>query len=476
MAHTPSKSGQTLIFMALVTVMIAFAALFYFDVNKILHVKAVSRNAGDAAALAGARWQAITLNLAGSLNLAQALAITNDLSAGLPDSPDGDAIADLRQRLLFAGPLFGFLASQQAAKNNGIFNQDEFEREIRDHITRVSDEYVRFFPEPFEAIPPFGNAWEEYADMLSLIEQHGVAVNAGWSYFRHYANSNHLLLDPAFYDAIAGRSWCWFFYNAYDELRDYRSWLDWDDLPPIEVDPPTNSEIFSLRLERVRVRDHIPTLPAGSDWAATFDNLRAAFDGLEARDATDGTSHLRDFDATWAWYGPGWSSWSGHIPENFPWDGDLRPRYNYGGADAAIVVRAVTERHTDFRGADTVDWTAGAKPFGHLGDQTPPTAYGLVLPAFSAVRLVPIDTTLSGGSGQLRPGWLEFILTLLPQYMAYGPSVLPPGNWYAQQLLAWENPAFRQAGLEWLLDYSDSCDSPPPGPGGGGSGGSYHGH
>jgi len=470
------KSGQTLIFMALVVVMIAFAALFYFDVHKILHVKAVSRNAGDSAALAGARWQAISLNLAGSLNLAQALAITDSLSAGFPTSPEGDAIAEFRQRIIFTGPMFGFLTSQQAAKNNGIFNQEEFEAVVREHVTLVETDYARFYPEPFTPMPPFANAWDEYADMLRLIAEHGVAVNAGWSYFRNYSSSNHLLLNPGFYDAIAGQSWCWFFYNAWDELQNYNSWLDWDDLPPIRIDPPVNSEIFSLRLQRVRVRDRIPTLPAGSDWATTLENLRLALAALQARDAANGTTHYSDFDATWAWYGSSWGSWESAIPDNFPWDGDIRPEYNYGGADAAIAVMAVTERHTDFRGADTVNWTAGAKPFGRLEGDVRPNSYGLVLPAYTDVRLIPIDTTLSGGSGQLRPGWLEFIMIYLPQYMAHGPSVLPPGNWYAQQLLTWERRSFRQAGVDWLLANSDSCYTPPPGPGGGGSGGSFHGH
>lgn len=468
------KSGQTLIFMTLVVVMIAFAALFYFDVHKTLHVKAVSRNAGDAAALAGARWQAVSLNLVGSLNMAQAIAMTDALTAGETQSPEADAIADLQRRITFSGPLFGFLVSQQAAKNNGIFNQETFERSIASHVERVRTDYVTYFPEPFQAMPPFDNAWDEYADMLTLLVQHGVAVNAAWQYYRNYAHMNHLLLNPGFYDAIAGRSWCWFYHNAYDELRNYNSWLDWDELPPIRIDPPINSEVYSLHLRRVRVLDSLPrTPPPGSTWEDTIEALNQAYSDADPE-------LLEDFNADWAFYSSGrWSSWTSRIPRNFPWDGEVRPEFDYAGADAAVQILTETERHTDFRGGDTVNWTAGAKPFGFLpGEDGPvrPTEYGLVFPAFTDVRLIPIDTTVSGGTGALRPGWLEFIMDILPRYVAQGPSALPPGNWYAQQLRTWENREFREFGVQWLLANSARCHQPPPGPGGGGTGGTFHGH
>ncbi len=467
------KSGQTLIFMTMVVVMIAFAALFYFDVHKALHVKAVSRNSGDAAALAGARWQAVSMNTIGSLNVAQAMAHLESLSAGQAQSAEAEAISELQKRLTFSGPIFGFLAAQQAAKNNGLFNQPEFEEDLFTHINIVLNEYVDFYPEPFEPTPPFTNAWEEYADMLSLLAEHGLAVNAGWQYYRGYSHSNHLLLNPSFYDAIAGRSWCWFFHNAYDELQNYSSYMDWPALPPIQVAPPVNSEVFSLHLRRVRVRDSVPVLPPESDWADLMRDLR---DRIESADP----EIMEDFDADWAHYASGpWSSWTGRIPSHFPWEGEVREEYDYAGADAAIVVRTETERHTGFRGGDVINWTAGAKPFGSLpgdeGGRVRPNSHGLVLPAYTDVRLIPIDTTVSGGNGALRPGWLEFIMLYLPQYMEHGPSVLPAHNWYANQLRTWEIAAFRQAGLDWLAVNSASCDQPGGG-GGGGSGGTFHGH
>jgi hypothetical protein len=281
---------------------------------------------------------------------------------------------------------------------------------------------------------------------------------------------NHLLLDPSFYDAVAGRSWCWFYHNAYDELRTYSNWLDWDPLPAITVDAPVNSEVFSLLLRRVRVLDDVRV--SSGDNAESWAQLISSFAGeTQPRE-------VAEFEADWAFYNPGhWGAWSGHIPAGFPWDTDIRAQYDYAGADAAVRVMAETERHTNFQGADTINWTAAAKPFGALEEGTRPNAYGLVLPAYTDVRLIPIDTSVSGGNGRLRPGWLEWIFIYLPQYMEFGPGVLPSGNWYARQILEWERVAFRQDGVDWLLNNSAQCNQPPPpGGGGGGGGGTYHGH
>ena len=64
-----------MVFLIMVLVILVFVVLWNFDVHKILHVKSVTQNSGDAAALAAARWQATTLNLIGDLNLMHAVAL-----------------------------------------------------------------------------------------------------------------------------------------------------------------------------------------------------------------------------------------------------------------------------------------------------------------------------------------------------------------------------------------------------------------
>ena len=123
--------------------------------------------------------------------------------------------------------------------------------------------------------------------------------------------------------------------------------------------------------------------------------------------------------------------------------------------------------------AEILAWTAAAKPFGHLDGPVPPATYGLVLPAFHSVRLIPVDASSAPAAGS-RPGWIEHLYDHLPAYADHGPSVLEPGCWYCRCLARWEDPEFRQAGRAWIEDYSELCHLRGPGPGS--SGGTRRGH
>ncbi|MGA0333560.1 MAG: hypothetical protein ACO3NW_06350, partial [Kiritimatiellia bacterium] len=479
-----AKGGQTLIFMSMIILMIAFAALFYFDVHKTLHVKAKSRNAGDAAALSAARWQAVSLNLIGSLNIASAVAITNDLSAGRSISPEAELIADLQHRISFSGPLLAYVSAQQAAKQNGMFNNPDFAStmngEISEFESLLIDNPPEFTPSGF-----YNDSTQELLAMMELIPSQGMAVRAPAQY---PPLPNHLLLNPSFYDAIAGRSWCWFYYNARSELQNYDSYQEWDlepsDILQIFSNLPirTNSPYFTLWLNWVIVRDRIPVLPIGSTWEDTMQDLQSAFDDLRSRNA----EAYADFDTEWALYNQSrWLSWSGRLHPDFPWDSEIRPEYDYGGADAALLLLPEITRRSEFsrnensKRAQEIERTAAAKIFGTLegeDGEVPPNNYGLVLPAYTDVRLIPMGASLSGGNNQMRPGWIDFVRNILPDYLEFGPDILDDRNYYSNQLIQWERREFRMEGLEWLQEFSGSCYQPSPGGGGGGSGGTSFGH
>lgn len=484
------KSGQTLIFMTMVVVMIAFAALFYFDVHKVLHVKAVSRNAGDAAALAGARWQAISLNLTGSLNIAQAQAHIDSLSRGEPYSPEAELIADLRQRIAFSGPMYGYISAQQAAKQNGVFNDPDLVSEVYSIANDFRDLNL-----PFTPSVGYSTAGEEVADMLELAADHGLALEVVPDYA--IPRIDHLLLNPAFYDAVAGESWCWFLNNnsAFSALQNYSNFTYWD-LNPGDISVLLdyfNSPYLSLKLQRLSIKAtirNIYPLPSGSTWANTIAHLHNGLENLEFNDP----EAYDEFNAVWTLYNPSsWSSWESQIFQNFPnfpWDRDIRPEFDYTGAESAVVVKAQTkllsklprdetELDTNLRDEmhtlQTINRSAAAKAFGSLEGGVPPNQYELVLPAFSDIRLIPINT-LSGGGRQLLPDWIHFIRYILPDYLEHGPTTLQGnGNWYAVQLRTWEERAFRERGVDWLLTNSDLCQVSSGG-GGGGGGGASHGH
>jgi len=339
-----------------------------------------------------------------------------------------------------------------------------------DYPTAVGDDGEMLFPEPWPG------AWLEYSRMIESVADDGVA--AGPDNMRIYSDHDtggHMLYNPAFYDAVAGRNWCWFHYNAPTLLEDYTNFFPpwWPALPEPPRSDVGNSEIYGLRLDTT-----IRTLEGfglTAEAAAALGTERGLSGVINDAGMTT--------DVAWVVYDGSWGSWdaaatSGEYP--FPFSGPLRDTYNYAGADAAVRVEATAGRLTPGSGgasiSNTITWTSAAKPFGSLeGDQSPPV-YGLVLPAYTDVRLIPVDTSSAPAAGGFNLDWREHIEEHLPMYMANGPHIMPSSCYYCRQLKTWEDVGFRQAGVNWLELYSDQCRPDPRGPGGGPGGGSRRGH
>lgn len=460
-------AGQTIIFFMMILVILVFVVLWNFDLHKILYVKSLTQNAGDAAAVMGSRWQGITLNLVGDLNIMHALAISMD------DPETADAITNMQARLCFVGPMIAFAASQQAAKNNGIYSNDEFTQELRRHAAMVRNDYTEIVGPDGEMLfpEPYPDAWQEYADMLDAIASEGVAAGPdSVGYYGDFAGGHYLLMID-FYDAIAGRQWCWFYHNAPTLLEDYENFMPcwWDPLPDVPRREYANSEIFGLDLTRVTT-----ALSGLTDYGTITD--MADERGIDA----PGTNAM-DIAAPWYCYGGSWGAWeamsvTGDDP--FPLSGPVRPQYDYAGADVAVRIETVTGRLTPGpRGSvvsNAITWTAAAKPFGYLNEDDLPTLCSLVLPAFRESRLIPIDASSASAGGGYNLAWRRHIEDHLPEYMENGPS--SSSCWYCRQLLTWENESFRESGVDWLAQYSYRCIVTSGGGGGGGDGGRRRGH
>ena len=146
----------------------------------------------------------------------------------------------------------------------------------------------------------------------------------------------------------------------------------------------------------------------------------------------------------------------------FPAAGPVKPQYDYAGADAAVRVQAQTELLTPASNltSKTITWTAAAKSFGYLDtDDAPitPHAYGLVLPAFHQVRLIPMDASSSPAGGAYDLEWQTHMTDHLPLYLQSGPLALDTACRYCQSLQTWEHPEFRQEGIDWLSDTNHIC-------------------
>jgi len=492
------KQGQTLIFALMVLVIITIVALWNFDLHKILNVKSKARNGGDAAALAGARWQGITLNTVGQINVMQAVALTEALSRGETDFSQIEAMGDLGARVSFTGPMVGVAAAQQFAKNNGIYNNEAFANTLRRHADEIRDHYHQSFAAPFPSLSGSPDFWTDYARMYDTLADQGVAVeieNPRW--FGGAIGGGHMLLNPAFYDAIASADWCWFHFNASDLLSSYHTWRDWPALPYINQPEPLNAELLNCGIDRIEILDQL-SQPQLDGLFPVLDQLAQPFlqsddgglGGNQGQGAITGNGEpptevdreIIDIEITWYTYsGSRWGQWTDLVDEAFPWEGNVKAQYNYAGADAAIRIESGYDRMSPVGGADSVLWTSAAKPFGFLeGLDGPerPDAFRMILPAFHETRMIPIDAS-SAPAGGSQPGWSEFVYEILPRYMEVGPHSLPRSNWYVQQLLTWENASFRAGGRNWIQFNSDNCYTPPSpggGGGGGGGGGSRRGH
>ena len=265
-----------MVFLLVIVVILALVVLWNFDLHKIIAVKLRSQNGGDSAALAAARWQGIALNLVGNLNVLQAAALSDALVRGQPDAPEAREIADLEARLCFVGPITGFAASQVAAKNNRMYVNSLFTADVLAHAQDVLANYETRYPDaPYTNNPAKPGAWDDYGNMLMLVAGQGIAAAPdNMQFFTDFTDRNHLLLNPSFYDAISSKDWCWFFHNALDTLKNYRSYQDWEQLPKIVKPRPINSEYFSLGLTRVTRLESLPDLTPGMENGDVDDLVR----------------------------------------------------------------------------------------------------------------------------------------------------------------------------------------------------------
>ncbi len=469
------RRGQTIVFLLMALTILIFALLWNIDLHRLVAGKTAAQNAGDAAALSAARWQGESLNLVGELNLMHALAL------GANDPAAVGAVTSMQARICFTGPLAGLVAAQIAAKNNRIYNDDDFTSLLNEHARDVRryDELVGgqlLFPEPF------AGAWNEYAGMLESIAADGIAAAPDNALFFGDVTSGHILLDKDFYEAVAGRQWCWFYLNTAKSdnpprtlLDDFTSYESFGPLPP--PDPPRyeNSEIFGLGL----TSRPIELRRVGGVEGAMLGAAESEEIAMEGYVSTNVLPRLEN----WFFYsGDVWDSpWPGmdpNGPDGLPLAGPVKDEYNYTGADAVIRLFVTTYRMTAADAEDELVWTAAAKPFGYLLDSGStarllPHAYGLVLPAFRDIRLIPIDAASSGGDGSFDIDWRHHTDEHLPVYLESGH--ITEGCRYCSLIKRFEDAAFRMEGVLWLRDNYKLCILPPRG-GGGHGGGTRRGH
>ena len=472
------RSGQVALY--LVLVLVAITVLVLANVGTFLSVTAKNRamNAGDAAALAVAKWQGELINKIGELNVEH---LKTALDVDERNEPSVEAArvrcADvvLRQRkTCFLDPLDGIRLGNEAARANGAKPSDEMTETLKQHVIDVRTQYATtldLYPEPW------AGAWEEYARMLE--EKLGQEMYAGPDNIEFVDDdSGHYLLNREFYHAIAGRNWCWFHYSGGGLLDSYSGFRDWSPLPRADdatrLNRCSNSEVYSLHLQaRTGRAVDLLGVPLIQDLT-----------GATQKQIEESTL-LNDPEQTWFFYDTSssgyWRSWWEIDPGGewqFPVVGSVKTEYDVRGA--AAICRVTLDAPSLVTSAErTAVWSAAAKPFGTVEDERGAASVvtarkELVLPGtFRAARLVPIDAVGGKDTATADAEWMRHVREDLPAYLLNGPSS-SQGCYYCSQLVAWERPSLRQQGREWLRSHSEDCSRPSSG--GYGRGGTPHGH
>ena len=236
MTDRARKSGQIVLVLAFMLLGLLLLALVGVDAFLASHRKNRLQNAGDAAALAAARWQGITLNALGALNLAK---IDTLCKVGDPSyNPVGwdaatnicERLTALQERIAFAGPIMGLYAAQRAAQKNGVEEQDaDMAALVAEATSRASMlEGTELWPEKAD----------DYADMLRCAARDGIFAGADNAQFFNFAiQSPHPLYSKAFYEAVAGEDWCWFYlHGGMNDLL--AGFSGWDEIPTAGAGSP----------------------------------------------------------------------------------------------------------------------------------------------------------------------------------------------------------------------------------------------
>lgn len=482
----------------LLMTLLAITFLTLMNVGAYLGVTAKNRamNAGDAASLAVARHQAELLNEIGRITLER-------MKLSDAEWAISGELADRQARICFLSPLEGIRIANETARAAGISERDaEAEKILRQHVIDIRTGYqmaVEQFPEPWPG------AWEEYARELELQLGEGLLASPDGIDFMDSAVGYgpwFKYLDRQFYNAVAGRNWCWFHFNAPELVDGYSSFRDWAPVPAADertrMRRSGNSEIHSLHLEarkggliELLAQSLAREYPEDGYIKACARATNAVVRLTGKTEAEVASSYvLTNRLETWYFYGEKWRKWWEIDPVGewrFPVVGKVRPEYDVRGAAALCrTVKPIPRLLTD-DGRGSAVWTAAAKPFGTVrdehGDVARVTALGALVVALEDggdvfppenVRLVPLDSV--GGRDQDRPNleMVEHVRRHLPLYLSSGPSATPAGCFFCLQLREWERQSLRSEASRYLKFNSGSCVRPT----GGGTeqGGTPHGH
>ncbi len=415
------EEGQTLILGVLSIIVLLIATLIIFDLSSVIKTKLRSQTAVDAAALTGAKWQAYSLNAIGELNLVQVCTvIVNGIPPIGDDSPPGisesvQLVNKMQAQIAFVGPMIGFGAAQQAAKNNRIPSNSHYTRVVGQHIDLLRDNSAYGpYTEYFLAQTVETYRWRTpYADVVEDVcfAGGGIAVAPNTRFAGLPAVEPAWLMDLSLYDSITSRYWCypslrWLLKTHIFEGK----WWDLNISTDLGRNFPYESEYLTLCTEFSGGGS------SGGGDAVLFGEMAAERSLALADEYNKDNPDDRDLIDTplpyvrWCYYESGWmESPSVEWLDGTYLRGGLKPEYAYGGAVTKMTSDIDIERKSGAYSANSIKSrspisksstptissksSAMAKPLGFLEspeEKFPPYISGMVLPVFDKSRLIPV--------------------------------------------------------------------------------------
>ncbi|MFZ2654690.1 MAG: pilus assembly protein TadG-related protein [Victivallales bacterium] len=474
-----TESGQTMILGVIAVLILLVAVLFLFDIHSIIRVKVKAQTAADAAALTVANWQRHSLNLIGELNLVKACTViatdfdpSDDLATKMANVTEkSEMITEMQSRVSFVGPMIGFGAAQQSAKNNGMNPVTHYSNVVRQHIDNLeNDDYYGEAVGISQEIENYSWRWP-YRDMVeSVVDgQGGIAAAPNVDFASLPDVQPPWLMDLGLYNAISAQYWCYGTLRSL--LKSYSFEGQWWQASIVSDTArfPEESEYAPIYIEYSAVGD-----------TATFDLAKSEIDNeaLE-RNNTAVVNNPSETDpyvnplpyVKWCLYESRWDTqispeWT-TTDEPYYMRQPLKPEYNYHGAVAKMTCRAdvkvLSSNYTVGKPSGTwlsasaaqdapITCSALAKPLGKLSNGKTPNSVKMVLPVFDESRLIPIamqdPTGLYDPFNQELYNLFEFLKWAADVNDIDNPGSSPPagGQFYLACLQKLNNPEWRSKG------------------------------
>ncbi len=401
-----NERGQVLLLAVVAIVILTAAILIFFDVQRIMRGKVKVMSGIDAAALTGASWQKNSLNLIGELNLVKACDVlvsdsiygigrTNDNFMQITPSSDpavlaasiaaarrelaqlktaADMLTEMQVRIAFVGPLIGFGAAQQAAKNNGIPHNEDCNRFMIDLYNNINDMDI-YGNEDLAPQNYYGYEWRlPYAAMIqeivgSLDPNSATGVAVGTSV--EYIGMPRLYTDPptnpnfvaylqlaTVLDAIAANDWCllqalleadysgkWWGNIKVDANKKF---LGGSEILPLHTTYTTDQQVYDFADQAGYLDDAIQRKEGRSDQIVKLGTLYNSLDPVTSSGSVNWSDADMKFNPlpsiTWAVFDDNWASYDNSNISKDDWSKYLRSSFRegadyYSGALSYFSVR-----------------------------------------------------------------------------------------------------------------------------------------